>query len=85
MNKKNVYIILGVSTLLAGAGIYFYVQSKKFVPTAASINEPISLEIDSTMITEPDTTTDDVAASPSGEIMSVDQQMFETQSGQGDY
>lgn len=84
MNKKKVYIILGISTLIAGAGIYFYVQSRKFTPSASTINEPITLEIDSSMITEPDTT-DDVAVSPSGEIISVEQQMFETQSGEGDY
>lgn len=65
---------MGISTLLAGAGIYFYVQSRKFVPTPQSLYEPVTVEIDSKMITEPDTL-EDVPESPSGDYNSVYEQM----------
>lgn len=74
MQNKKLYITIGISTLIASAGIYFYIQSKKFKPTSDSINEPVTIEIDSSMVTSPDTQ-QDVAALPSDEFNSISDQM----------
>ena len=58
MDKKKVFIILGVSTLVVGLGVYLVLRNNRFVPTPESVYEPVEVLIDSSMITEPDDTGD---------------------------
>lgn len=58
MDKKKVFIILGVSTLVVGLGVYFVLRNNRFVPTPESVYDPIEIQIDSSMINEPDDTGD---------------------------
>ena len=84
MDKKKAYIIFGLSTVIVGLSVYLIIRNNQFVPTPESVYEPIEVEIDSNMITEPDDTPEQ-APLPSQEVSMDDLQLFEQQSGLGDY
>jgi hypothetical protein len=84
MDKKKALIIFGVSTLVVGLGVYLIIRNNRFVPTPASVYQPVDVEIDSSMLTQPDDIPEQ-PSKPSQEVSMNDSIIFDEQSPFGDY